>query len=109
MAKLQNLQDLSSNSVETNVKINAMLAKARDKYHDIFNNNNVYLGVENCAENDESDSNDDSESQSIDMNATTIDNDASDDVATRVRYNTCARAKAREERARSVRRPYPKS
>ena len=37
------------------------------------------------------------------MNATTIDNDASDDVATRVRFNTRvkSRAKAREERARS--------
>ena len=37
------------------------------------------------------------------MNATTIDNDAFDDVATRVRFNTRvkSRVKAREERARS--------
>ena len=53
------------------------------------NNNNVYLGVENRAENDQSDSNDDCESQSIDTNATTIDNNTFDDVATRVRFNTC--------------------
>lgn len=54
-------------------------------------------------ENDESDSNDDCESQSIDMNVTTIDNNASGDVATRVRFNTRvkSRTKAREERARS--------
>ena len=60
-------------------------------------------GVENRAENDERDNNDDCESQSIDINATTIDNDAFDDVATRVRFNTRvkSRAKAREERARS--------
>ena len=66
------------------------------------NNNNVYLGVENRAENDQSDSNDDCESQSIDTNATTIDNNAFDDVATRVRFNTRVKssAKAREERAR---------
>ena len=67
------------------------------------NNDNVYLGVEKSAENDQSDtrSNDDSESQSIDMNATTIDNDASDNVATRTRSRGVRlRAKAREERAR---------
>ena len=64
------------------------------------NNDNVYLGVEKSAENDQSDSNDDSESQSIDMNATTIDNDASDNVATRTRSRVRLRAKAREERAR---------
>ena len=49
-------------------------------------------------ENFERDSNDDSESQSIDMNATTIDNDASDDVASRTRSKLIV--KAREERAR---------
>ena len=46
----------------------------------------------------ESDSNDDSESQSIDMNATTIDNNASDDAASRTRSKLIA--KARKERAR---------
>ena len=63
----------------------------------------VYLGVENRAENDESDNNDDCELQLVDIHATTIDNDAFDDVATRVRFNTRvkSRAKAREERARS--------
>ena len=49
-------------------------------------------------ENVESDSNDDSESQSIDINATTIDNNASDDVASRTRSKMTI--KARNERAR---------
>ena len=64
--------------------------------------NNVFLGVENRAENDDSDSNDDPESQSIDMSATTIDNDASDDIATRVRFNTRVQSRVmeREDRAR---------
>ena len=49
-------------------------------------------------ENVESDSNDDSESQSIDINAITIDNNASDDVASRTRSKMTI--KARNERAR---------
>ena len=43
-------------------------------------------------------SNDDSESQSIDINAITIDNNASDDVASRTRSKMTI--KARNERAR---------
>ena len=64
------------------------------------NINNVFLGVVNRAENDDSDNSDDAESQSIDTNATTIDNHASDDVATCVRFNTRVKSKvkAREER-----------
>jgi hypothetical protein len=49
--------------------------------------------------NVESDSNDDSESQSIDMNVTTIDNNASDDVASRTRSKFIY-LKARKEIAR---------
>ena len=62
-----------------------------------------YLEVENCAENDENDNNDDCESQSISINTTTINNNALDDIAMRVKFNTRvkARVKAREERARS--------
>ena len=49
-------------------------------------------------ENVESDCNDDSKSQSIDINATTIDNNASDDVASRTRSKVIIQA--RKERAR---------
>ena len=49
-------------------------------------------------ENVESDSNDDSESQSIDINAIIIDNNASDDVASRTRSKVIIQG--RKERAR---------
>ena len=58
----------------------------------------IYTVRKKERENVESDSNDDSESQSIDINAITIDNNASDDVASRTRSKMTI--KARNERAR---------
>ncbi len=74
------------------------LAVKRSQFND--NDNNVYLEVENCAENDENDNNDDCESKSIAINATTNNNNAFDDIAMHVKFNTRvkARVKAREEK-----------